>query len=276
MITPYTCFLSGANASSRIYQMKITTFMIAVLFSTLIWNASCRVPRPQHALMKSDRPTNNRYSIPTVHESAVQARRILKLSSIATLSTVYPSINHSRDSTLEQRPDDVGGMAVGLMEYYATCNPWPENPIILALSISTTIKNAWGGSNVTLSLRYQPPITHPPSKDVYTYSPANLPRFSLIGHIQRLSEHEVNDHGIQSCFLKRHPEADAWTPGNPIHESWWGKLVVERIYWIGGFGDRAYIGWIPKEIYQAVTAAEVDQARLVGEDECAECEISEL
>lgn len=250
--------------------------MVALVLSTLIWNVSCRVSRAQYALMNSDQPTNYRHRIPTVHESAVQARRILKLSSIATLSTVYPSTNHSQDSTLEQRPDDVGGMAVGLMEYYATCDPSPENPIILALSISTTIKNAWGGSNVTLSLRYQPPTTHPPSRDVYTYSPANLPRFSLIGHIQRLPEHEVNDRGIKLCFLKRHPDADAWTPGNQIHESWWGTLVVERIYWIGGFGDRAYIGWIPKEIYQTVTQAEVEHARLVGEEGWTENEISEL
>lgn len=256
--------------------MKVGTFMIAVLLSTLIGNVSCRVSRPQFSLVNSDQPTDYQYSIPTVHESAVQARRILKLSSIATLSTVYPSLNHSRESTLEQRPDDVGGMAVGLMEYYATCDPSPENPIILALSISTTIKNAWGGSNVTLSLRYQPPNVHPPSKDIYTYSPANLPRFSLIGHIQRLSEYEVKDHGIKSCFLKRHPEADTWTPGNPIHESWWGRLVVERIYWIGGFGDRAFIGWIPKEVYQAVTEVEVEQARLVGEEGWTESETSEL
>ena len=251
-------------------------FMITALLSTLIWNVSCRVPRPQDALVKSDQPANYQHAIPTIHESAIQARRILKLSSIATFSTVYPSINHSRDSTLENRPDDVGGMAVGLMEYYATCDPSPENPIILALSISTTIKNAREGSNTTLSLRYQPPTTHPPSKDVYAYSPANLPRFSLIGHIQKLTQDEVSDRGIKSCFLKKHPDAHLWTPGNPIHESWWGKLVVERIYWIGGFGDRAYIGWIPKEVYQAVTEEEVDRARLVGEKGWAEREISEF
>lgn len=250
--------------------------MIAGLLSALIWNVSCRVSRPQYALTNTDLPANYQYDIPTVHESAVQARRILKLSSIATLSTVYPSFDHNRDSTLEHRPDDVGGMAVGLMEYYATCDPSPENPIILALSISTTIKNAREGSNVTLSLRYQPPTIHPPSKDVYTYAPANLPRFSLIGHIQQLPEREVNDHGIMSCFLKRHPEADIWTPGNQIHESWWGQLVVERIYWIGGFGDRAYIGWIPKEVYRAVTEAEVERARLVGEEGWTEREINEL
>lgn len=266
MIPTYTSVFGGNERRSCFRPVKITTFMIAALLSTLIWDVSGGVLRPQSFLVNLEQPANHQYGIPTIHESAVQARRILKISSIATLSTVYPSLNHSQDSTLENRPDDVGGMAVGLMEYYATCDPTPENPIILAISISTTIKNAWAGSNVTLSLRYQPPPTHPPSKDVYTYSPANLPRFSLIGHIQRLSEHEVAEHGIKSCFLKTHPDADAWTPGNPIHESWWGRLVVEQIYWIGGFGDRAYIGWIPKEVYQAVTKAEVDRARLVGEE----------
>lgn len=250
--------------------------MIAGLLSTLVWDVSCKVSRPQHALVNSDQSANHQHGIPTVHESAVQARRILNLSSIATFSTVYPSTDHNQDSTSAYRPDDVGGTAVGLMEYYATCDPSPEDPIILAVSLSTMIRNARGGSNVTLSLRYQPPSSHPPSNDIYTYSPANLPRFSLIGYIQRLPEHEVNDHDIKSCYLKRHPEADIWTPGNAIHESWWGKLVVERIYWFGGFGDRAYIGWIPTEVYRAVTQTEVEQARLVGEEGWTEGEISEL
>lgn len=75
----------------------------------------------------------------------------------------------------------------------------------------------------------------------------------------------MGEHGIKSCFLASHPDATLWTPGNDIHESWWARLVVEEVYWIGGFGDQAYIGWIPVEIYRAVTAKEVNKVRLVGE-----------
>ena len=205
------------------------------------------------------------YRIPTVHESAVQARRILNLSSIATLSTVFPGASTNPDLRFESRPEGLGGVPIGLTEYYASCDPNPHEPIIIAVSIATSIKNSRAGSNATLSLRYHPPPDHAPSKDLYTYSPANLPRFSLIGHIEPLSEKEAKKQAVQSCYLKSHPDAAAWIPGNKIHESWWGRLVVEEIYWFGGFGDRAYIGWIPVEVYRAVTAEEVKAIRLPGE-----------
>ena len=200
--------------------------------------------------------------IPTIHDSAVQARRILNLSSIATLSTVFPSHSHS---TLEQRPQDLGGAPIGLMDYYASCGPRPYDPTILAISIATSFKNAKAGSNVTLNLRWHPPVDHPPGQDPYQFSPANLPRFSLIGYIEPLSPAEVEANDIKSCFLRTHSEANPWTPGNEIHESWWARLVVEQVYWIGGFGDRAYIGWIPASEWRAVTEEEVSEARLIGE-----------
>lgn len=216
----------------------------------------------QHVFV-NPKPQASALRIPTVHESAVQARRILNLSSIATLSTVFPA---SSTSTLETRPD-VGGASVGLMDYYASCGPHPYNPTILAISIATSFKNARAGSNVTLSLRHHPPTTdHPPADDLYTYSPANLPRYSLIGHIEALSPREAQENEIKSCFLNLHPDAKAWTPGNRIHESWWARLVVDEIYWIGGFGDRAYIGWIPVSEWRAVTEEEVNEVRLIGEE----------
>lgn len=42
-------------------------------------------------------------------------------------------------------------------------------------------------------------------------------------------------------------------------------MVVDQVYWIGGFGDRAYIGWIPIDEWRGVTQEEVENARLVGE-----------
>lgn len=218
----------------------------------------------QHVFSNPEPPVSN-FRIPTIHESAVQARRILNLSSIATLSTVFPS---SSSPTLEKRPNDLGGASIGLMDYYASCGSRPHDPTILAISIATSFKNARAGSNVSLSLRYHPPTTdHMPVEgfDLYTYSPANLPRFSLIGYIEALSPAEIQSDDIRSCFLRSHPDAKAWTPGNRIHESWWARLVVEEVYWIGGFGDRAYIGWIPVSEWRAVTEEEVRKARLVGE-----------
>ncbi|KAI4281311.1 MAG: hypothetical protein L6R38_003779 [Xanthoria sp. 2 TBL-2021] len=214
---------------------------------------------PQYVLSNHPHAQN----IPTVHQSAVQARRILNLSSIATLSTVFPEDQSA--TLLENRPLDLGGAPIGLIDYYASCDPTPHEPTILAIGIATSFKNARAGSNVTLSLRYHPPLDHLPGDDIYTYSPANLPRFGLLGYIEPVSASEVKKYHIDRCFFDRHPDAVAWKPGNAIHRSWWARLVVQQVYWIGGFGDRAYIGWIPVEEWRGVSQDEVKNARLVGE-----------
>ncbi|KAI4218104.1 MAG: hypothetical protein L6R36_009124 [Xanthoria steineri] len=234
--------------------------LFSVLLSLLIGVVlSANAQSPQYVLWNHPHAQN----IPTIHQSAVQARRILHLSSIATLSTVFPQDQSA--TMLENRPPNLGGAPIGLIDYYASCDPTPHEPTILAISIATSFKNARAGSNVTLSLRYHPPLDHPSGDDIYTYSPANLPRFSLIGYIEPVSASEVKKHHIDRCFFARHPDAVAWKPGNAIHQSWWARLVVQQIYWIGGFGDRAYIGWIPVEEWRGVSQEEVKSARLVGE-----------
>ena len=151
------------------------------------------------------------------------------------------------------------------MEYYASCSPFNYDPILLAIGIATPFKNAAAGSNLTLSLRYQLPVDRPPTSDPYLYLPANLPRFSLIGYAERLSDEEVAAFNISGCFLEKHPEASLWTPGNDIHTSWWARLVVREVYFFGGFGDRARISWVPIEMWRGISEEEVEEYRLVGE-----------
>lgn len=267
--------------------MPVLSIALPIFFFTFIQpRVSLAIPHQQqhqqHVLSfggqsSEQGSTAASYHFPTIHESAVQARRILNLSAIATFSTVFPPTSPSgsnSDSTTttylysssENRPDGVAGAPIGQMEYYASCGPDLYNPTVLAVSIATTYRNARAGSNVTLSLRYHPPTNHPPSQDPYTYSPANLPRFSLIGRLEPLSREAIGENEIEACFLARHPDAKIWTPGNDIHESWWARLVVEEVYWFGGFGDRAYIGWIPADVFRAVTEKEVRAIRLVGEE----------
>lgn len=199
------------------------------------------------------------YEIPTVHESAVQARRILRLETIGTLSTVFPA----KQSAAENRPSDVGGTPIGLMDYFGDCEPSTGNPTVLAISIATSFKNVDAGSNITLSMRWHP-------KNGKTWSEASLPRFSLIGYLEEIPARDVFRGLIPACFVKYHPDAAWWLPGNRIHESHWVRLVVQDIYWIGGFGDRAYIGWIPLEEWQSVTQEEIDAIQLPGESSSAD------
>lgn len=185
------------------------------------------------------------YRIPTVHESAVLARRVLDIEKIGTLSTNWPS--------------DVGGAPIGLPDYFANCEPDTGNPTILELPIATSFKNVRAGSNISLSLRWHAPYKH-------WYSVASVPRFNLLGRLEELTAEEVKDENVAACFVKKHPDAATWLPGNRIHVSKWVRFVVQEIYWVGGFGDRAYIGHIPLEEWQSVTQDEIEKARLPGEE----------
>ncbi|KAH8597956.1 pyridoxamine 5'-phosphate oxidase-domain-containing protein [Bisporella sp. PMI_857] len=217
-------------------------------------------------------PPNANIKIPTSRESAIQARRILHLTPLATLSTTFPSSKSPQSeweaSTSENRPTDLGGISIGLMDYIADCES-SGDPTILAISIATTFKNAAAGSNVSLSLQWTPP--YPPSsriggyKEPVPYSAANLPRFALLGYLENIPKSEVESLALGECFTKTHRDAKYWLPGNSIHHSEWVRLVVQKIYWVGGFGDRAYIGWIPVEEWQSVTREEWESIKLPGE-----------
>ncbi|KAK4187314.1 pyridoxamine 5'-phosphate oxidase-domain-containing protein [Podospora australis] len=268
--------------------------------------------------------------IPTSYESAVLARRILALTPLGTLSTIFPEEDKNdaaaAPGTKENRPPGLGGMPHGLLEYISDCEPHSTgNPTILALNIETTFKNVAAGSNISLAVTWTPPHTpvhalkkhhkkhhhskksnswfswlpftshhhddhhhhhhhhhqedHPHHSHHHSgnentpkplpYSPAALPRFSLLGYIEPIKGGDDRSTEIGSrlatCFTQSHPDAKWWLPGNRIHESHFVRLVVEQVYWIGGFGDRAYIGWIPVEEWRNVTREEWESVRLPGE-----------
>lgn len=281
--------------------------------------------------------------IPTSYESAVLGRRILALTPLATLSTVFPTSPYAtpadedadgvpRAVLLEHRPAGLGGAPVGLMDYIADCDAAlgaagsgdddavadAGNPTILAIRIATSFRNVDAGSNMSVSVNWVPPYPprkrlgeqdeaasspssggllpswaqrllgrwtstptppppshiHPHARDPVPYSAANLPRFSLLGHLEPIALPDAAAHpaahaaaadALAACFTRSHPDARWWLPGNRIHESEWVRLVVDHVYWIGGFGDRAYIGWIPAAEWRNVTRAEWEAVRLPGE-----------
>lgn len=230
---------------------------------------------PQH-IFSNPTLTDDEQSlrIPTSYESAVLGRRILHLTPLGTLSTIFP---FSSSQSVENRPANVGGHPIGLTDYIADCEQ-NGNPTLLAISIATSFKNVAAGSNISLSVQWTPPYppksrislsglfsTAKPPTNELLYSAANLPRFSLQGHLESIPEDEVEILDLKTCFIKAHYDAINWLPGNPIHESEWTRLVVEEIYWVGGFGDRAYIGWIPVHEWENVTRKEWEDARLPGE-----------
>lgn len=231
---------------------------------------------PQHIVAKP--PVEDvAYDIPTIHESAVMARRILKLTTIGNLVSTFPTLSNTADDDLsasENRPAEVQGSPISLMEYIADCED-TGNPTVLAINIATPFRNYHAGSNVSLSVRWWPNRSNfytfdaaaANTPDIPTpHTPAALPRFSLHGYLERIAPADLFRHYVPACFLKEHPDSMLWQPGNDIsHESEYMRFVVEQVYWFGGFGDRARIGWLPIEEWRGVTTKEIEECRLPGE-----------
>ncbi|RMY73819.1 hypothetical protein D0864_10143 [Hortaea werneckii] len=248
-------------------------------------------PAYQHDPSSLKQEEDEPFHFPTVHESAVMARRIMHLSSLSTLVTTFPvnsttttpSSSDSSDftsqdlSAWQSRPDDLAGSPIGLMEYYSDCEPDTGNPTLLAIDIATPYRNFAQGSNISMEIRWWPrQSTHYISSNIHAkareddeiptpHTPAALPRFSLHGYLEPIPAGDLARHLVPACFMRTHPDSALWQPGNDIHSSQYVRFVVEHVYWFGGFGDRARIQWLPVEEWRGVTREEVEECRLPGE-----------
>ncbi|WEW56711.1 hypothetical protein PRK78_002159 [Emydomyces testavorans] len=195
-------------------------------------------------------------SIPDWPTSHLLARRLLALSSTGVLSTIYQKDN---------RNPALVGVPVGLPDYFADCENegdpkllnllGPGNPLVLALNIGTTFRNTKAGSNISLSIDWW--HNAPSSVDGnLDDSPAAFPRLSLLGWLDPLPSTfpDASRETMEKCFLAAHPDAKSWLPGDPnaAHRGYWARLVVEEAFWVGGFGDRARIGWLNPQTWKAI------------------------
>lgn len=233
-------------------------------------------------------------AIPGAHTSAILARRLLRLSRLGTLSTVFSD----HPPSWPPRPPHLAGIPIGLPDYVADCERQEEplslssgNPTLLAFDIATNFRNAAAGSNVSLTLQWVKPTerTRPSllqQELVYDgeaeeegeeasspYSQASMPRIALLGYLEDIRPDSISNNStiesIRNCFISAHPDAASWVPDakGKIHDSHWTRLVVEQVYWVGGFGNVAYIGWIPTDMWRSITEKDIEQARLPGERE---------
>lgn len=175
---------------------------------------------------------------------------------------------------------------MALPEYIADCDPTPGEPTLILLGLSTAARNVrFGdtGANVSLSVDWWDGFeramrkpssgsseseSYPGTEEWEVLSKAGLPRMVLVGHLEEISRAEVERYRVAECFLGRHGDARGWEPGRrgAAHEGVWVRVRVKGIYWIGGFGDRAWIGWLDGEEYKGVEEGEWRGVRLPGEE----------
>lgn len=200
------------------------------------------------------------FTIPSRYESTVLGRRLLGLSKTGVLTTVFPK-NISSDRV----PADVANTPIGLPEYLASCEEPSGNPTLVALTVSTSTQNALAGSNVSLTLSWWDQYVHLTHHQ--PWSAANLPRLNMVGYLEEMTDDEVKSKNIAGCFTKAHGDSVLWLPGKKwaAHKGLWMRLVVREVYWIGGFGDRNFIGWFDRDEWAAVKVDEWSAVRLPGE-----------
>ncbi|CAN6659901.1 hypothetical protein TRVA0_032S00210 [Trichomonascus vanleenenianus] len=169
---------------------------------------------------------------------ARDARTLVNREDIGTLSTVFQSGSLKGDPT-------------GQMEYYADC--YEDGTLtLIGMNISTAFTNINEGSKASFHIRQHPYHNRYRFPGGIPKSPAGSPRITLTGSAEPLDNvTEEEQERLARCFLAVHPDAKWWLPGSDaVHDSFWVKFVPEKIHYIGGFGDRAFIGDIPVEEYQ--------------------------
>ncbi|GME95537.1 unnamed protein product [[Candida] boidinii] len=162
---------------------------------------------------------------------------------------------------------------VSFVEYYADCHD-DGQPVMLMIDISSSNKNIENGSKASLSVKVGDHQLHdhvdPHYPGQVLSSTAGSPRVSLRGKFVPVDASE--DISLRECFSKRHHDSVFWFPGSEVHSSHWTKFEVEEVYFVGGFGDRAYIGEIPVEEYLNATLLDAEEYDSLFHKKSSDCE----
>ncbi|GAA6005492.1 uncharacterized protein JCM10292_007366 [Rhodotorula paludigena] len=173
----------------------------------------------------------------TLDEAAVHVRELIayRAYNTGTLMSVFP----------DDAPVPVPGLPFGLQEYYAHYPDSNGDLLLLAMPIAAIYRNALPPNKPNLTITIN---------DLYGFGDGNLAagrmRVALYGTIERVE----GDDEIAKCkaaYLEAHPDARGWAGPHGPHAAFWARLRIEKVYAFDGFGDVAYIGWVPLDLYRA-------------------------
>lgn len=161
-------------------------------------------------------------------DAARIARRMVDKESLVHFNTLNPD-----------------GTPVSFVEYYISSDLCPGlqnvtnngNPILFLSTMSSSYQN-WDERGA-VSLSVESYKKHP------FESALSKPRATLFGDLRKLHLSDHDEHRLVRCFTHKHPDAYHWLPGskNPtVNDTLWVEFDVKHLYFIGGFGDRSYIG----------------------------------
>ncbi|KAN0065092.1 hypothetical protein ACQY0O_001588 [Thecaphora frezii] len=200
---------------------------------------------------------------------------------VATLSTKYA--DNATDPFLR-------GQVISGPEYFAPCFPSEGDLLFLGLKVSQTWRNVLTSAqkNATVSIasnadpavpdrRHRSHSDGPgphwdPERPRWRRGMPSKGRATLFGHFELLDGAAAAAHdrdALARCYLSHHPDAKHWAPGarESPHIPFWAKFVVERIYWVGGFGDEHFIGWIGRDQWKRTWRERAAEAAQHGTDD---------
>ncbi|SGY78754.1 BQ5605_C008g04939 [Microbotryum silenes-dioicae] len=200
---------------------------------------------------------------PTIH-----ARELLQYRAygVGTLMSNYPH---------DFEVPELRGLPIGLQEYYSIYPGSDGDLLLLVMPISKVghhyRQSTVAESNYVLFLKptlLNPQIFRnalPPNApnmtmtvaDLYGFGTGNLAagrmRIALFGTLELITDEEESAK-CKKAYLEQHGDARGWAGEKGPHSSVWGRLRVEKVYAFDGFGDVAYIGWVPLEMYREATS----------------------
>lgn len=160
----------------------------------------------------------------------------------------------NKGSTLHFNSLNPDGTPVSMIEYYISSDQAADvhgfanngNPILLLSRMSTSYKNWHLNGTVSLTIEKK-------SWGIFDREMEN-PRETLFGKLRKLDLDPADEEKLASHFVKRHPDARHWLPDKEdshvhVHDTLWVEFNVEKLYFVGGFGDRSFIGNITGDKY---------------------------
>jgi len=146
-------------------------------------------------------------------------------------------------STVMRDESDFGGYPFSSVDLYAEDCSSKTGDLILFLSpLEVNWKNFDKNNKVSMH------ISEKGQDSEKSPDPLFRPRMTILGSMEKVEEAEEKT--VRDCYMNKHPEAQAWED-MPSHKFSWYRMKVEGVNWIGGFGDKHYIGMIEAAVYRS-------------------------
>ncbi|GAC75114.1 hypothetical protein PANT_14d00043 [Moesziomyces antarcticus T-34] len=191
-------------------------------------------------------------------EQAVSLVHDPNVFGVSSLSTRYPP-----DHAVTELADHV----ITGPEYYSLCDPEEGSLLYLGLTVSQTWRNVLHSEsrNATVSIASNADPSLPDPRHSSKHHPdrwqdhrpswrrgmPSKPRITLFGHfdILNVTQEPREAEKASQCYLEQHKDASHWAPNSTEspHVPFWATFNVDKVYWVGGFGDEHYIGWFTSD-----------------------------